>query len=754
MVRRNTRKAVAFTAALLIALSGFGGTATMGVMPDKGILTASAASVRTVTAADMGIDTPYLSAEVLYTGHYSMYPYEFEGSITVGQTWGSDKIVYTIAVPWEIFSTKGIQLDESDDVLLRVRYADGVVTINPFTGKLVTTTRPVVTTTEKAYISTALFADMIPESDSGNFALQFFTTERNSETGDCLTGPIARFLAKDILDNEYLEFDYTKGAELLCMKSDSGFSMFHVDVPNGKVTTIGTFSPKDTMRSLATGFEQFPEGVGCNTVEFTTGSTTKTFTSAEWVEARYVNHTTGMTANACRIKFIFDDGYVEYFVLGTDYVVLNDYSRNLPNLKDDAGNDVTDANGNPLVDGTDSNGNPEISDETLQRPSQSESYPVTVYAGATVAKEMTTAEFEKGSFVIDDYDPSVNYYVRVGLDENGTDAVYFRYDKYLKAWVKRVDTSQTAVYNANINPATFRNELADGKITYRNTAMTSFTKAAFAKNVSFQLMTRDCTDYEISFDYGADGGSRWTYIGIDPEKIEEWGENPGAGATDIPVEGNPGDTVHVTGTDKDGNEYDFDFELPDSGNGSVALPDGEYHFEDEDTELFDDTTVESGTPQDGVNVKDEVTGSRYEVTSPDGSAYADGTAEDGSFDNVSDMGKTKQEVDEDGYYHGFTYDEGVINSTNPEKHKRESGYFTVDEDGTLNKVFPESDLKGDVNLDGEFTLADVVLLQKYILAVESFQIENFINADVCTDGQVNVFDLAILKRMLLAKGAE
>lgn len=58
-------------------------------------------------------------------------------------------------------------------------------------------------------------------------------------------------------------------------------------------------------------------------------------------------------------------------------------------------------------------------------------------------------------------------------------------------------------------------------------------------------------------------------------------------------------------------------------------------------------------------------------------------------------------------------------------------------------------LRGDVNLDGSVNVADAVLLQKYLLTLESLTVEQAQAADLSEEGEVNAFDLAVLKRMLL-----
>ena len=61
----------------------------------------------------------------------------------------------------------------------------------------------------------------------------------------------------------------------------------------------------------------------------------------------------------------------------------------------------------------------------------------------------------------------------------------------------------------------------------------------------------------------------------------------------------------------------------------------------------------------------------------------------------------------------------------------------------------EFSIKGDVNADGTFDIADVVLLQKWLLAVPNTHLENWQAADLYKDGKLDVFDLTLVKRELL-----
>ena len=57
-------------------------------------------------------------------------------------------------------------------------------------------------------------------------------------------------------------------------------------------------------------------------------------------------------------------------------------------------------------------------------------------------------------------------------------------------------------------------------------------------------------------------------------------------------------------------------------------------------------------------------------------------------------------------------------------------------------------LRGDVNNDGSFNIADAVLLQKWLLAVPDTELSDWKAADLCEDGVLNVFDLCAMRQEL------
>ena len=64
-------------------------------------------------------------------------------------------------------------------------------------------------------------------------------------------------------------------------------------------------------------------------------------------------------------------------------------------------------------------------------------------------------------------------------------------------------------------------------------------------------------------------------------------------------------------------------------------------------------------------------------------------------------------------------------------------------------VIPINKITGDCNNDGIFNISDVVLLQKWLLAVPNTHIEDWKAADLYEDNILDVFDLCMMKRKLI-----
>ena len=61
----------------------------------------------------------------------------------------------------------------------------------------------------------------------------------------------------------------------------------------------------------------------------------------------------------------------------------------------------------------------------------------------------------------------------------------------------------------------------------------------------------------------------------------------------------------------------------------------------------------------------------------------------------------------------------------------------------------EISVKGDVNSDGKFDIADLVTFEKWLLAVPDAELSDYESADVCADGKLDVFDMILMKKLLI-----
>ncbi|MBR2283463.1 MAG: BspA family leucine-rich repeat surface protein [Ruminococcus sp.] len=58
-------------------------------------------------------------------------------------------------------------------------------------------------------------------------------------------------------------------------------------------------------------------------------------------------------------------------------------------------------------------------------------------------------------------------------------------------------------------------------------------------------------------------------------------------------------------------------------------------------------------------------------------------------------------------------------------------------------------LEGDVNADGSFNISDVVLMQKWLLAVPDTALIDWKAGDLCEDGRLDAFDLSLMRNKLI-----
>ena len=59
---------------------------------------------------------------------------------------------------------------------------------------------------------------------------------------------------------------------------------------------------------------------------------------------------------------------------------------------------------------------------------------------------------------------------------------------------------------------------------------------------------------------------------------------------------------------------------------------------------------------------------------------------------------------------------------------------------------------GDINADGKVNLADVVLLQKWLLGIPETKLADWQAGDLYTDGVLNGFDLCLLRHTVTSSG--
>lgn len=70
-------------------------------------------------------------------------------------------------------------------------------------------------------------------------------------------------------------------------------------------------------------------------------------------------------------------------------------------------------------------------------------------------------------------------------------------------------------------------------------------------------------------------------------------------------------------------------------------------------------------------------------------------------------------------------------------------------ESTVTTEKPDLPVSGDVNDDGNYNIADLVLFQKWLLAVPDTRLPNWRAADLYPDGRLNGFDLTLMKQMSL-----
>lgn len=82
-----------------------------------------------------------------------------------------------------------------------------------------------------------------------------------------------------------------------------------------------------------------------------------------------------------------------------------------------------------------------------------------------------------------------------------------------------------------------------------------------------------------------------------------------------------------------------------------------------------------------------------------------------------------------------------------DKNELGAGYYSLEE---YENYLDSSRIMGDVNDDGEFNIADLVLFQKWLLAVSDSELANWKAADFFyEDERLDVFDLCLMRQAFI-----
>ena len=76
-------------------------------------------------------------------------------------------------------------------------------------------------------------------------------------------------------------------------------------------------------------------------------------------------------------------------------------------------------------------------------------------------------------------------------------------------------------------------------------------------------------------------------------------------------------------------------------------------------------------------------------------------------------------------------------------------YFNDNDLRDQYKEFITETIDGDVNDDGKYSVADLVILEKWLLGNHDTVLKNWKNADLCTDGKLDTFDLCLMRKELV-----
>lgn len=82
---------------------------------------------------------------------------------------------------------------------------------------------------------------------------------------------------------------------------------------------------------------------------------------------------------------------------------------------------------------------------------------------------------------------------------------------------------------------------------------------------------------------------------------------------------------------------------------------------------------------------------------------------------------------------------------------RGGGIHNPQLDSCLSTYIYEKTIIGDINNDGEMTIADAVILQKWLLSTPDVELVNWKSADLCEDNRIDVFDMIEMRKLIVNK---
>lgn len=138
----------------------------------------------------------------------------------------------------------------------------------------------------------------------------------------------------------------------------------------------------------------------------------------------------------------------------------------------------------------------------------------------------------------------------------------------------------------------------------------------------------------------------------------------------------------------------------------------------------------------------DLTGLKLSITETDGNGNVVSTLENVTVDEAKEKYDVSVDIKEEAPGSGIC----VITITKKNTDISDTESFEIGYGAPV--------VRGDVNSDGEFNISDVVLLQKWLLAMPDTQLSDWNRADLCRDGRLDTSDLCLIKQLLISGDQE